>query len=47
METPVVEKRIETGFFKKHKKHMPAVVNIKKKRDANEEIARDLASKEI
>ena len=44
MENPTVERRVETRFFKKHRKHMPALLNIKKKKEESEEIARDLTA---
>jgi len=50
MEDQTVERKIETKFFKKHRRHLPAVVNLKKpeapRTNQNDEIARDLTSKE-
>ncbi|MDD5110956.1 MAG: hypothetical protein PHG85_00255 [Candidatus Altiarchaeota archaeon] len=34
MKSPTVERCIETRFFKKHRKHMPAVINITPQEDA-------------
>jgi len=43
---PTIEKSIETRFFKKHAKHMPALINIKKKTETQDEIVKDLVTKE-
>lgn len=45
MDKPTVERCIETKFFKKHKKHISAVLNLKKQEDNNEEISKDLTAK--
>jgi hypothetical protein len=50
MEEQTIERKIETKFFKKHRRYMPSVVNLKKpeapQTNQDDEIARDLASKE-
>ena len=37
MKTPTVERCIETRFFKKHRKHMPALINITNQQEPSKE----------
>jgi|GEM_PF-2686725 len=45
MDKPTVERGVETKFFRRHKRHIPAVLNLEKKKDKNKEIAEDLEKK--
>jgi len=45
MDKPTVEKGVETKFFKRHRKHMPAVLNLKKEKNKDEEVVKDLKTK--
>lgn len=41
---PTIERCIETNFFKKHNKHLPALLNLQHKRDVDVEIAEDITN---
>lgn len=40
----IIERSIETKFFKKHGKHMPALVNLTRQRDIESEMAEDITA---
>jgi hypothetical protein len=43
---PTIERSIETRFFKKHSKHMPALLNLTRRIDVEGEMAKDITAGE-